>query len=59
MPHTAKEVATYDVLAVTTRSPATLVLGDLHEALFARSTDSVRVARTLLHSDRRDEDRRD
>ena len=51
--------ATYDVLAVTTRSPATLVLGDLHKALLARSADSVRVAGALLHGDRRNEDGRD
>ena len=59
MSHGMRTFATYDILAVTTRSPATLVLGDLHKALLARSADSVRVAGALLHGDRRNEDGRD
>lgn len=47
-----------DILAVSSRSIPTLVLGQLHETLFAIPTDGGRIAATLLESDRSQEDGR-
>jgi len=47
---------THDILAVTTRSIATLVVSQLHETLFAITTNGAGVAATLLEGDRSQED---
>lgn len=53
------QIGTHRLSAVTARSAATLLLGDLHETLLATSTDSVGIAGGLLHSDRGNDDWRD
>ena len=50
---------THDILAVPTRSVTTLVDSQLHETLFAITTDGGRIAATLLESDRSQKDGRD
>jgi len=47
-----------DILAVSTGCVATFVLGQLHETLFAITTDGVGIAGTLLESDGSQEDGR-
>jgi len=54
---TSPDVVT-DILAVPTRSITTLVLSQLHETLFASTTDGARLAATFLKRDRSQEDRR-
>jgi len=43
-------------LAVSTRSTAAFLAGDLHQALLATTTDGVGVAAALLHGERREHD---
>lgn len=47
------------VSAVSSGRTATFVLGDLHQALLATTTDSVSVARALLHGEGSEQDGRD
>jgi len=47
------------VLAVSTGSTTAFIAGDLHQALFATTTDGVGVAAALLHGERREHDRSD
>jgi len=52
---TGPDVVT-DILAVSARGVTTLVVSQLHETLFASTTDGVRIAATFLESDRSQED---
>lgn len=54
---TSHDVVT-NILAVTTRSIATLVVSQLHETLFSTATNGVGIAATLLEGDRSQEDGR-
>jgi len=46
------------VTAISSRGATTLVFSDLHKTLFTGASYSVRVAGTLLHSERCEHDRR-
>jgi len=42
---------THDIQAVSARSSTALLAGQLHETLFASTTDGARIAATFLESD--------
>jgi hypothetical protein len=54
-----KEKATHGILTVAIWSPDALVRGQLHEPLFAGSTDGAGIARAFLHGKGRQHNRRD
>ena len=47
------------ITTIPSRCAATLILGDLHQALLSRAADGVGVTRTLLHGKGCQDDARD